>query len=147
MSFRSHRQAGHQLGQLLRKFELERPVVVAATPGGQLVAEEVGRSLDAQVVSSRINGTLLAGLVEQPLRQLRARVVVLVDDCVASGATIASLLRSLRELQPTQLILAVPVLPHEQLELLQSQADDVVCLFAPAGPVPSCGYYDDAAPR
>lgn len=68
---------------------------------------------------------------------LRARVdpegraVIMVDDGVATGMTMQAALRHLKRRKPARLIAAVPVASREALEMLQCEADDVVCLSAP----------------
>lgn len=69
---------------------------------------------------------------QRPLPVLRGKVVVLVDDGVATGATTLAALRSLRKQQPGRLILAVPVGPADVIERLKAEADQVICLEAPA---------------
>jgi predicted phosphoribosyltransferase len=59
------------------------------------------------------------------------RIVIVVDDGLATGATMISALHALRGRQPARLICAVPVAPPDTLEKIQSYADEVVCLQAP----------------
>lgn len=60
------------------------------------------------------------------------RVVVVIDDGLATGATMISALHSLRAKRPARLIAAVPVSPPDTLEKVRPLADEVVCLDAPA---------------
>lgn len=59
------------------------------------------------------------------------RIVILVDDGLATGATMISALRTLREKRPAQLVCAVPVSPPETLKKIVDLADEVVCLETP----------------
>jgi len=59
------------------------------------------------------------------------RVVIVVDDGLATGATMISALHALREKKPARLVCAVPVAPPDTLEKIRGYADDVVCLQAP----------------
>ena len=59
---------------------------------------------------------------------LAGRVVIVVDDGIATGATMRAALRAIRELKPKRLILAVPVAPPDILEELRPEADEAVCL-------------------
>jgi putative phosphoribosyl transferase len=56
------------------------------------------------------------------------RVVIVVDDGIATGATTRAALRALRLRGPKKLILAVPVAPTETLAAMREEADEVVCL-------------------
>ncbi|MER3601666.1 MAG: phosphoribosyltransferase [Nitrososphaerota archaeon] len=66
-----------------------------------------------------------------PLPQLGGRTVVLVDDGVATGATVRAAIRLARKGAPSRLLLAVPVLPKEVLGILREEADDVIYLYTP----------------
>ena len=56
------------------------------------------------------------------------RVVIVVDDGVATGATTRAALRAIRKRSPKKLILAVPVAPPGTLARLEGEADKIVCL-------------------
>jgi len=60
------------------------------------------------------------------------RVVIAVDDGLATGATMVAALRALRAKQPKRLICAVPVASEEALQKVRTLADEVVCLHEPA---------------
>lgn len=69
-----------------------------------------------------------------PVRQqldLAARTVIVVDDGLATGATMIAALHALRAKHPKKLICAVPVAPPDTLEKVSPYADEVVCLDAP----------------
>ena len=59
------------------------------------------------------------------------RIVIVVDDGLATGATMISALHALRAKQPAKLICAVPVAPADTLEKIRAYADEVVCLDTP----------------
>jgi predicted phosphoribosyltransferase len=59
------------------------------------------------------------------------RVVIVVDDGLATGSTMIAALHSLRAKRPQKLICAVPVAPPDTLEKVQPYADETVCLSAP----------------
>jgi len=60
------------------------------------------------------------------------RIVIVVDDGLATGATMISALHALRAQKPARLICAVPVAPPDTLDRIRAYADEVVCLEAPA---------------
>jgi len=59
------------------------------------------------------------------------RIVIVVDDGMATGATMLAALHGLRERKPQRLICAVPVAPEHTLRKAQTLADEVVCLETP----------------
>lgn len=59
------------------------------------------------------------------------RVVIVVDDGLATGATMVAALHAVRARKPAVLVCAVPVASIDSLELVRPFADDVVCLHAP----------------
>ena len=60
-----------------------------------------------------------------------ARVVIVIDDGLATGATMISALHALRASHPAELVCAVPVAPPDTLKKVEALADAVVCLEAP----------------
>jgi predicted phosphoribosyltransferase len=56
------------------------------------------------------------------------RVAIVVDDGIATGATMRAALQAIRMRKPTKLVLAVPVAPSDALARIQQEADEVVCL-------------------
>jgi putative phosphoribosyl transferase len=67
-------------------------------------------------------------LANRPRAELRDRVVIVVDDGIATGATVRAALEAIRGKSPRKLVLAVPVAPTSSLEELEGAADDIVCL-------------------
>jgi putative phosphoribosyl transferase len=59
------------------------------------------------------------------------RIVIVVDDGLATGATMISALHALRAQKPARLICAVPVAPADTVEKIRAYADEVVCLSTP----------------
>jgi len=68
---------------------------------------------------------------DRPAPILKGKIVILVDDGVATGATTMAALRALRKQDPAELILAVPVGPPDSIERLSQEADQVICLATP----------------
>ena len=60
------------------------------------------------------------------------RIVIVVDDGLATGSTMIAALRALRQRNPKELICAVPVAPPDTLDKVEHYADQVVCLHATA---------------
>jgi predicted phosphoribosyltransferase len=67
-------------------------------------------------------------LDRRPAVPVKDRIVVVVDDGVATGATLRAALLGLRKRQPARTIVAVPVAPTYLIEELKAETDEVVCL-------------------
>lgn len=65
------------------------------------------------------------------LPHLSGRTAIVVDDGIATGATMVAALRAVRALAPDRLVAAVPVAPPDGIARLAREADEVVCLAAP----------------
>ena len=59
------------------------------------------------------------------------RIVIVVDDGLATGSTMIAALHALRAKNPEKLVCAVPVAPSDTLERIEPYADEVVCLDTP----------------
>ena len=79
----------------------------------------------------------------RPPLEVARRIVIVVDDGLATGATMAAALHSLRQRKPARLICAVPVASHEALALVRPLADEVACLQAPLDFEAVGQYYED----
>ena len=67
----------------------------------------------------------------QPPADVKGRTALLVDDGLATGATMRAAARSLRKRAPGRLVIAVPVGSREACVALREDADEVVCLAEP----------------
>jgi putative phosphoribosyl transferase len=63
--------------------------------------------------------------------ELGGGTAIVIDDGIATGATMRAALRAVRRRAPKTLVLAVPVAPADTIEELRSEADETVCLFSP----------------
>jgi putative phosphoribosyl transferase len=68
---------------------------------------------------------------DRPLPLLRGRTVILVDDGLATGATMEAAVRAARLHEPARIVVAVPVGSAETCARLQGVADEVVCAAMP----------------
>lgn len=68
------------------------------------------------------------------------RIVIVLDDGIATGSTMIAALRAVRARKPGRLIAAVGVASAEALRLIRAEADDVVCLEVPEALV-AIGYH------
>lgn len=65
----------------------------------------------------------------QPQPQISGKIVILVDDGIATGATMQAAIASLRQYQPQRIIVAVPVASPSACAEIQQEVDQVVCLL------------------
>lgn len=82
----------------------------------------------------------------RPAPRLAGRVVVLVDDGIATGATIRAAIQVVRAQQPARLVVAVPVAPADVAAELASSVDEFECLHAP-GDLDAISSWYDAFPQ
>jgi putative phosphoribosyl transferase len=68
---------------------------------------------------------------DRPMPDLRDRIVILVDDGLATGVSARAAIRAIRKMEPRKLVLAVPVAAYETYQLLQEEVDEIVCLQIP----------------
>lgn len=68
---------------------------------------------------------------DRPAPNVANRIVILVDDGVATGASAYAAIHALRQMKPATIVLAVPVMPASTQAWLQKQVDKLVCLYAP----------------
>jgi putative phosphoribosyl transferase len=88
--------------------------------------------LGKQVAREREEIRYRAAILRSGARpDLRDRTVILVDDGIATGATVVAALRILRHLGAARIVLAVPVAPPESLRALAPLADEIVCPATP----------------
>lgn len=85
----------------------------------------------AEQEKQEINRRLKLYRGSRPQPKINNRLVILIDDGIATGYTILAALRSLREKSPSRLVLAVPVGPPETFGKLEKEVDDLVYIKAP----------------
>lgn len=103
-----------------------------------LSPEAVALGIDPQTVKDEIKlqmKTLKArrkqySAVQTPI-PIEQRVVIVIDDGLATGATMMSALKALRQHHPRHLVCAVPVASPNALARIKPLADETVCLSAP----------------
>ncbi|MCF8885349.1 MAG: phosphoribosyltransferase [Nitrososphaerota archaeon] len=130
----------------------ELAVGAVAEDGTIYVEEEVARmvGVDERYIRSEaekelqvINRRLKLYRGGRELGDLSKYTVIVVDDGVATGATMIATLRFMRKKNPHTLVCAVPVSPPETIPKLSMEADEVVCLETPT-PFYAIGqFYED----
>lgn len=77
---------------------------------------------------------------DRPYPNLRDRDVVLVDDGMATGATMRAAAKAVRSRRPSKVVVAVPIAAPDSVHLLADDVEDVVCLDTPS-PFVAIGYF------
>src|SRR6202521_3551535 len=67
----------------------------------------------------------------RPLPDVRGQTVILVDDGLATGATMHAAIQALRHQNPASIVVAVPTASPEACEEMRVEADDVICAVTP----------------
>ncbi len=62
--------------------------------------------------------------------EVKGKNIILVDDGIATGNTLLACISMLRKIKPAKIILAVPVLPFDKLDVFQKNTDEFVYLIA-----------------
>jgi len=88
--------------------------------------QEFAATRDEQLAEIERRRTKYIG--DRPHPDVAGRTAIIVDDGIATGATIRAALQATRTRNPAKLVLAVPVAPSDTLVKLRSLADDVICL-------------------
>lgn len=178
--FRDRKEAGRLLAQRLGKYDGKNTIVLAIPRGGIVVADEVAKSIGAElglIISRKIGAPYepeyAIGAVapdrsfvldKKAVREMRVqkdyidrmvriesieidrrmrkygveipdvkgKVVIVVDDGMATGYTIRVAVDFLRKMEPKSIVVAVPVAPADSIKDIGKTADDVVCLEEPA---------------
>jgi putative phosphoribosyl transferase len=89
------------------------------------IAEESARQL------TEIERRRRLWLADRARVPVAGRTAIVVDDGIATGATMEAALHATRRADPKRLVLATPVAPPDTLERLRPQVDEVVCLATP----------------
>ena len=68
---------------------------------------------------------------ERPPPDLAGKVAILVDDGLATGATMRAAALAVRQLRPKEVVVAVPVAAEQTCDEFRDAVDEVVCAFTP----------------
>jgi predicted phosphoribosyltransferase len=123
IKFKDRTQAGRLLAiQLMAHANDPEVLVVALSRGGIPVAFEVAMALNAPLDIYR-DSCLLPNL--------KGRIVILIDDGIATGSTMSAAVAALRQLKPLQIIIAAPITSPFAYEILNKEVDEFVCVTMP----------------
>jgi erythromycin esterase-like protein len=79
----------------------------------------------------------------RPPPDVRGRTLILVDDGLATGATMRAAVMALRQLQPARIVVATPTASPEICEELRSEVDEVICAITPEPFLAVGHWYED----
>lgn len=82
---------------------------------------------------------------DRPPLQVAGKTVLLVDDGLATGASVYAAVEALRQMQPAKLVVAVPVAPPATWAWLRKVVDEIVCLDLPDTFLAVGAFYKDFA--
>jgi putative phosphoribosyl transferase len=123
-----------------------------ASGGVRVLNEDVVRALaNAQETIEAITARETAELERReheyrdgrPAPDLRDRVVILIDDGLATGATMRAAIKALRQRGAAKIVVAVPVGPPDTCREIEHEADETVCLSTPLFFQAVGQYYED----
>jgi predicted phosphoribosyltransferase len=89
----------------------------------QVVAQEEGRELARRERAYR---------EARPMEDVTGKVVILVDDGLATGSSMRAAILSLRRLTPARIVVAVPAAPKSACQELAAEVDEVICATTPS---------------
>jgi putative phosphoribosyl transferase len=177
--FKNRKDAGIQLGRVLKNFKKEHPLVIGIPRGGIETAFYVARELGAPLVpvvsrklgfplnpefamgalaedgslyispfaKSKVSEERLESIKKEEQTEIRRRIsllrnnkplpsfkdqtLIVVDDGIATGATLFATLKLCQKQHPKKLIVAVPISGREAAELVPSMVDEAIILETP----------------
>lgn len=104
---------------------LNRDVIKALNLSDAFIREEAAREL------AEIERRRKVYLGDRPRPPIQGQTAIVVDDGIATGATVRAALIAVRRNAPGRIVLAVPVAPPDSIERLRHEVDEIVCLQAP----------------
>jgi predicted phosphoribosyltransferase len=104
--------------------------VMNILPGSGVTPREVDEAVAREQAELVRREKLYRG--SRPPLAIAGRTIIVVDDGLATGATMRAAVAAIRQQRPERLIVAVPVGAQETCAQLQGEADEVVCASTPA---------------
>jgi len=143
---------------IVRKLPMPgRPeVALGAIAGGGAMYVDPHLVADAGVTPEQLESIVAAESVElirrhamysaRPTLPAEGRTVIVIDDCLVTGASMCAALKTLRSAKPAWVVAAVPVGPADGEDRIGTVADEFVCVVNPPGFHDARQYYADFSP-
>lgn len=122
----------------------------AVTQEGEVIidrqaAESLGASqeyLDSQIRQKKaeVHDRMIKFRGDAPYPSIEGKLVIIVDDGIATGSSVAAAVMSVKKRKPKEIVVAVPVAPKDAVETLTGDGTRVVCLQNP-GPFLAIGEF------
>lgn len=75
--------------------------------------------------------------------EVEGKTVIIMDDGIATGHTLLSAIKMLKQKNPKKIVVAAPVAPPDTVERIKKQVDDLICLYTPLDFVSVGRHYED----
>jgi len=143
---------------IVRKLPMPgRPeVALGAIAGGGAMYVDPHLVADCGVTPQQLESIVAAESVElirrhamystRPTLPAEGRTVIVIDDCLVTGASMCAALKTLRSAKPAWVVAAVPVGPADGEDRIGTVADEFVCVVNPPGFDDARQYYADFSP-
>ena len=86
---------------------------------------------EAEKILQNLNTKFKYYMGDQNPTDLKNKTVIVVDDGIATGSTVIATVKSIRKMNPKEIIIAAPVASPGSINKLQSIADEIICLSIP----------------
>lgn len=116
---------------------LDRAILEALLISDAAVEETTAREL------AELQRREIAYRGQRPPCTLDGRTAIVVDDGIATGASLLAGIHALRQLHPAKIVIAVPVAPPATCERLRQEVDDLVCPLMPRSLQAVGQFYED----
>ncbi len=107
----------------------------------QITQEEIDAVIAKETQELKRREKIYRG--DQPFPSIANKVVILIDDGIATGATIRVAVKALRQFNPEEIVVAVPVADKLISQSMQLLADEFICPLQPNGLYAVGAWYDD----
>lgn len=92
----------------------------------EIPEEYIKQAVEEELIETRRRMEVYRKNLKFP--DVKGKIVIVVDDGIATGYTMFATIDFLRKLKPKKIVVAVPVSPPDTIEKLKESADDVICL-------------------